>query len=527
MLEQHILLSKVKTCFKQNIQKLKVGFKPVLNSLDGLVFKSEKLKNAASRTVVPSPFQTYVELVKKSNKYKGIDFPSNLKFTLDEVKESDREMINSFSIPNFDFSKLNLDYLILAGIQSAKDLGMLTGVKFGLCTPFESVDSFETSTSSGFPVFKKKGTEEARTDALNWASSFFLSPKLSGILTQPTAVFHRFQLKLSENLSSISKKIRPVWGVSFRVLVYEGIFFRKLIDEIALSNRSKILPVTVWGHTKGEYSDKIIKYIHSQNFQKLSVDVKQFDSNVSSYLWALFYAIIPHCIELPNKWRDHIDCLMAFGCFTPYCWNSTRLEFQKKGVPSGSLITSLFDTWVTRTVVNYAFLEYSNGKYYADNDSFCLGDDNIIILRRISSKHIYNVYQRFGLPISPEKSSLSDPGKPFRFLGYVWDLKCRPRESLQWYIGHLCLPSRFVVESDIPNYILQTYRGIGVCMGTWKGMEFFYDLVGYGDKVYLKLLEELSSGRDPIIRYIGEDQRLNKIGIPLSKILEEDFWRNS
>jgi len=469
---------------------------------------------------IPQPFHAFVELIETKL---NIEFPKDLQFTLEEVVDSDKECIERFSTTNFDYSKLNLGYLVKAAIMSARELGIISDGKYEMLSIKESLNSFQGGTSAGYPTFKLKKTDVARDDAENWTTDFMSDPRLLVILKQVTAVFHRFQYKYNIKLNKLQKKIRQVWGLSFRVLVLEGVFFRDMVNGTSDYCSGDVNPVCTWGRSLPNISRLIIPRLRSFRKRIISIDIEKFDQGVPSFMWAMFYAIVFDCIEDAHKYKVHLKQLMIFDNYTPYCWRSTKIQFQKRGIPSGSLKTQLFGTFVNRTIMNYAFLEYSGGTQYAGSRSCGLGDDIVVVEDGITFSHIRTVYKRFGMTVSEEKSAVTEYNEDFSFIGYIWDSENRPIQYQDWYVAHFCLPSRFYRTQMFDIADLQTYRAISMSMVLYKGMENYEHLIGWGDFVYARLLDEYARGIDPCIYYVGEDQRQFGLKIPLSLVFNEGW----
>lgn len=490
--------------------------------LSNMTFKSKDLLNAATRLTTPKPFMDYVNSIEAILKK---PFPDDLIFSKSEVLESDLESIKTFSKEEFSqpLDYFNHTIFIRSSIQAAEDIGMLRrSSKYKKISALESLDSFQTGTSSGFPTFRKKGTDYARTDALDWVKVFLAKPHVNNIMCQPTAVFHRYQYKIGSDLKSINKKIRQVWGVPFRVLTLSGIYFRSIVTGCTDYCLSTTYPAASWGRTKSQISKDIISELRTYKKDIVSLDISKFDANVRYYFWSIFYAIVIECLDLEDGDIDIIDKLMLYDCFTPYVHGNNKLKFQMKGVPSGSLITSLFDTFVNRLITNYACYEYS--KHFAGSTACSLGDDLVFTEFYCSFRHMINTFNRFGLPVSVDKTSVSRHNKPIRFLGYVWDTENRPTESEEWFVSHLTMPSRFFRGLDISEQELQTYRGITISMGLYKGMDTFERLVGWNDPIWKRLVKEYRSGtKDPLIVLIEEDQRTLGLRVPISTIITEGW----
>lgn len=485
---------------------------------------NKDLAIAAKRISVPEPFKAFVDLIEKKT---GITFPTNLRFTIEEVTQSDLEQISDYQIKNFKFDNLNKDLLLKSAYLASVDLFIINprNQRYGF-TPFsQSAESYPNDSSSGYPVFRKKGTEVARKDAISWCNSFISNPSLTEILSQPTAVFHRFQYKFNLSLSKLEKKVRQVWGVSFRVSTLEGYFFRDMVNSTSRFCQYLSVPPATWGNTMKKNSD-MLPHFRSYKKNIISVDVSKFDANVPSYMWPLFYATARQCLSFESdEQKLAFKHLMAFHCYTPFCFQDTKIRYQYKGVPSGSLITSLFDTFVTRTIVNYACLEYTNGKYSAGQTSTCLGDDNLIVELHVSFKHLVSVYKRFGMKVNEKKSGVYKYYQRIEFLGYIWDEQNRPTQDKQWYIAHYCLPSRFLSRtSGKPISFLQTCRAISISMVLYKGIEMFEYLIGWGDFVWKDLLRQLKElDEDPMLIWIDEDRRKHTDRVPLKLILVEGW----
>lgn len=492
----------------------------ILNTLSGKEFTSPKLKNSASRITVPQPFNAFIELMEKSQ---NITFPKDLQFTKEEVIASDLDAIKRFSKPDFDTSKLDLLLLFKASIQTFFDLGFhrLNNVELAL-EPEESALSFPKSTSSGFPVFRPKGEEIAVTDAVEFCENFLTKPSINQLLTTPTAVFHRFQYKISDNYKDLTKKIRAIWGISFRVSTIEGVFFRKIVKGIASYQSSLSVPLMATGIRNVGVSRKIISNFRNRFKRIYSIDAVSFDSTIPSYMWIVFYSVLFAFLNVSAMQIKQLTALAVFHNFTPYVYLDTRLKFQRKGIPSGSLITQLFGSFVSRTIVNYAFYETTG--LPARDRCTVLGDDNLVSGDYFSLEYLTLVYQKFGVQVSLQKSSVHLNTEPIIFLGRVWDIENRPTAPLKWYIAHLALPSKFYRDLPMSVALFQTSRALSLVAPLYQGIETFEKLVGYGDKVWIELKRQFYSGEtEPVIRLIDWDVSKNYIGVPMQLFLYGDW----
>jgi hypothetical protein len=264
----------------------------------------------------------------------------------------------------------------------------------------------------------------------------------------------------------------------------------------------------------------IVKLLRSKNRNIASIDFSKYDMTIPSYFWAMFYAIIR--IALPNlteKEKVALKQLMLYHCYTPYCFHSCEIRLKGRGIGSGLLVTSDFDTLTTRTTINYAYYEKTRGKRFAQDDSCCLGDDNITSLTCFSYSYLTGVMKRIGFVINP-KSIDTPPDSDLPFLGCIWNMNNEPYQTLEWFVSHFCVPSRFYRDSPIPVSVLQTYRAITICTTVNKGIEIFCKLIGFKDPVFKDIYAQYRKGLDPQIRYIGGKERELYIKIPLAKIIE-------
>jgi len=326
-----------------------------------------------------------------------------------------------------NFKGIDVDLLVYSAIITAKEMGLFLdgGETHKRMDSSESVLRFPQTTSSSYPIYLPKGDVSAQLDAITWFERFIANPKLIELLSQPCTVFHRFQYKLKSLVTGIEVKIRQVWGCPFRVLLLESYFFRNMVDYSVKFSASQPLSATVYGKSRVQLSDTVIQHVLRSKLSVISVDVESFDQTVPTYFWSLFFSVIYFSIDkLNTKEKLAFRYLMSYYAYTPYCYGTTQLRFQKRGVPSGMLITSLFDSFVTRTIINYCFLTegYSNG---AGNSAFSLGDDNIILgMPGITKKKVIQIYKKFGLKINSNKSEETLPRTRFPVSWLYMESEC-------------------------------------------------------------------------------------------------------
>lgn len=515
-------LNKIKSSFIEKNSSLKKS-KP-WRAYNFVCPDNVKLKSAASRITVPNKFKPYIEIVEHRTDFK---FKGNYLFTVDEVIQQDEIILKNYSSQNFDFSNLRTDVLIKASLLASQELGF-DKVSLELNKDLvQCAKSFPAKSSSCYPDYLKKGDPIAIENAVNFASKFlFNKPNYKDLFTQITTLFHRFQYKVGSD-GLINKKARPIWGIPFGVNVVEAFFFRSFVDEVTNYLVTNNALTSSLGRNLQSIGDNIIRNFRSHEQNLVSLDLKAFDSTVPSYMWALFFANIESIHYIDPEFHIHFDCLLAYYVYTPYVYRSDEIKFQRKGTPSGCLLTAIFNTWVNRTIINYALLIETDGQLVLGRDLCVLGDDNLFPTTYISLESIIQTYTKFGMTVNTEKteSVLSTGNIPF--LGYIWDRRNRAIQSENWFITHLCLPSSFAINLDIPVSLYQTFRAISVCLPLYNGFNMFMKLIGFEDFVFKDLYNKYISGQDTSIRYITNDRRFENLNFPLSLFIEGTWQERS
>jgi len=508
-----IIHPQVKSDFFDLLSKLK-GFRK-LTDLQIKLDHNVSLATAANRITIPHVFKPYWRFCENT-----LNRPINLELNVSpqSVRKSDDSMLETFSEFSCNLKTFNIDYLLKASQIAASELGFLYKHN-EISSLHESITSFPGNTSGCFPLYGKKKDENNIQYCLTFVESQIINPILLDLLKHPCTVFHRFRTYLSPDMTENEVKSRPVWGFPFCISVIEGLFFRKLVYNCQEYCSKPGNANCATGKTKFRVSEDIIWPLRRLDNPVLCLDFSKFDSTIPSFMWPLFYAICKSCIIIPSHLNTLFEYLMCYHNFTPYCYRDTTIRFQQRGVPSGSLITSLFDSWTVRTIVNYAYLTYTHGKRLPRQSLSVLGDDAVLSINFVPYEYLIKVFTLFGVKVNVDKTSVVSSSDNIVFIGYVWDKLCRPTQTLDWFVSHLCIPSKFYRNSPIPVDKLQTYRALSLCAGVFRGMDFFEYLIGDQDYVWVDLKNKYESGEHVEIRYIGGKQRELFLTIPLSSIL--------
>jgi len=516
-----------------NVQRVKDGFIELNSKLKN--FKpwrhfsntapnNSKLLASANRVNTPNVFKAFVNIIERKTNFKFNDIP----ITKEDVIASDNMATSEYNKKNFDYSRLNVDRLCLAAQIATEELG-LSAVGLDLMDLDLCPGTFPGSSSSCFPDYKKKNDPQAQQNAISFARDYLsTSPDkaLFKLFTQPSTIFHRFQYKVGLD-GELVKKIRPIWGIPFTISTLEAYFFRSLVDRVPTALIDSGSTVTSLGRDLPSISRDIISKFRGYKTKLISLDLKAFDSRVPSFMWSLFFAAIRQCIRFDLKYSQHFENLMYYYCYTPYVYRSRSISYQRRGTPSGCLITALFNTWVNRVIINYGYLEKSGDSLTPHQRLCVLGDDNLLTLDFLTESYIIKLYQRFGMLVNVEKTDVVNSSDTLPFLGYLWDNRDRPTQTENWYITHLAIPSTFYTGLEVPVSLFQTYRAISVCLPLYNGYKMFMKLIGYDDFMYRRLHKMYLKGEDPIIPYVTKDRRFENIKFPMSLFVRGSWEEKS
>jgi hypothetical protein len=520
--------------------------------LSPFVVRNKKVIGKSSLKTSPVPALPFMKILEKKFNFK---FPDSLKPTHDEISERDHISFKNFSCMNFDMSKLNFTRLLLT-MKMVEKLMFFDKIDLSLLSVDDSMKSFPNSTSSAYPYYTRKDDSETRLKTKGLVREYFNKNKnYKFLLINPCTVFHRFQFKNSSlrglyfpdrlpksNLDfHIDKKIRQVWALPYLIHTLEGMVLRNTLTSLINFQLNCSKPVFTSGLNLIDISKRIISpyrdLSRSSNCSIVSLDVESFDQNIPSFMWSFFNVSLKKLSE-NRLYRKVIDDLTFYWCYTPYIYTekskglkSIPIYNQQKGIPSGSLITNLFGSYVSLFINVYALLEKTNDNITLDEIRevvTVLGDDNLILTKYISKDHIINVYKRFGLPVNPVKTFVCSYKSKVPFLGYIWDTENRPTQSYSWYITHFCLPSTFIDVRKFGFTVsdLNTYRCVSIFMSLYKGYQTFDYLIGDDDRIWKKFKDDyFNYGKDPNILITTGDSQIQYQRIPFSYIVNND-WEN-
>lgn len=157
-----------------------------------------------------------------------------------------------------------------------------------------------------------------------------------------------------------------------------------------------------------------------------SVDYSRYDQSIPSWLIRDVFELIWMCFDQAtrSKYKQLFDIIVNDFIDKTFISEGGKLVYAHKGVPSGSMFTSIVDT-LCNLVIVYTYFNYLSEKKGEEVQfaSIICGDDNLICTREVVDLHDYSSYinHNFGIEIHVDKCKQSKrPGQPPEFLSRVW-----------------------------------------------------------------------------------------------------------
>lgn len=457
-----------------------------------------------------------LERIRRSNK---ASIPwINSEVTKEMVAASDRSSISRYCRGSKGVRKSVLRSFCRAGRRAALALCIISpqiSKKAKRSSIEQCVLMTSKPTNAGFPTFKKKNTKMAIKDALKWLSSFLDRPTLYSIYRNPCVIFHRFQPKIDYKKKVLDVAIRQVWALPYRIISLEYFFFGNIIDRVKLNNIRSRDTIYSSGLTNSQISDKMVNrlrnYMNKSIDRELySMDYSKYDSTIPEFFFDIFFAILAEEIKFNSEnEKKAYDLLRFYLKFTPFLFEGNCF-CQRRGMPSGSLITNLFDTWVNLTLwilaeevakakeirdfvlSNKDFMrmdEYTSElfeRYFVfkdvevrpiyDHVNICVcGDDTLIL----TNKEIIKIHNRICLSIGMKINvflSIKDPKQYTFFLGRFWDMHSRPVNPDMYMTSHIIMRSKWYNKDEVPFEIdgktIEFYRILSICGALYNGPDY-------------------------------------------------------
>lgn len=422
-----------------------------------------------------------------------VDFPSHSRVTSETEQALQRFGRRVPSLKRTEASRV-----IEAGIEAAETLGIsrvlfrkrrtrATGSgfqhafqaqkrKFNPLTVGEAIERGTKSTSAGWPTLEKKTSSASQKDVSTWVPEFLRNPRVYSIFKNPCIIFIRFQ-PIVENFKDAIIKIRQVYGVPFRVVVLENVFFGEILDNYFQHNLNSESPVSSSSLTNHQISTRIVSrlrsYLDNTNGRSLySMDYSKFDSTVPPFAIDIFFLICQNSLEMSETYFKAFHLLRFYVKYTPVVWKR-RLFLLCRGIPSGLLITNLFDSWWNLTLwylarkvihnngsrsfenfnansLNYFFTDRSIvSDYLPPREDLAVCGDDVLIYTYEHEILIHKlICDRYFMNININIVCNSSNDNTF-FLGRYWDKDSVPIQSEVYISTHLMIRTRWYRKEDV------------------------------------------------------------------------------
>lgn len=448
-----------------------------------------------------------------------------------ESEFSTRQCIESYTSRERRLPSVQRNCIGRSGIEAAKILKILTNGRTntlkGSSGRIQSVIDTSKNTNSGYPFYKKKNSDLCIKDTISWLNNIFKKPNLyslmkNPLMENPISIFYRTQPSVKEEENSVKIKIRQVWGLPQRIICLEYYFFSGILENVFKNNVYGENVIYSSGLTNYEISEKIISKIRSnmsinKELSLYSMDYSKFDRNIPSFAIDLFYSIVKEELTFQNPDEEKLFHLLRFYIkHAPFVYKD-QLFYKTNGIPSGSYITNLIDTWWNLTmwiyserianyyrknlnlflnkddITNLDFNEIDNFKIFDKSIGIC-GDDTVILTDRIHIHIMKLICVSLGMSIT-ENQICNDPTKPFYFLGRNWSYANEPIQTDLYMFSHIVIRTKFYKEEELEGLKLKyltPVRILSICMQFSNGIDFINRFLNDFEKLNNYL--EISTG---------------------------------
>jgi hypothetical protein len=459
-----------------------------------------------------------------------------------EVRRADGASKDRYSHVSRDIPRRLYPLLARAGISAAYACGLIPkddDQKFSTAeSVVEASTSVSKSTNAGWPTLLLKNSDAALSDTINWLTNTLEKPTFRSVIglnpmimekgekflklirtgnrrkyktvldydlfCNPTYIFHRFQPSYDNEKDFLDIKTRQVWCIPYRIVALENYFFCNVLKSHKITNVNAVNPSHASGLTNFQISQFIISRLRKQlnirpSHSFWSLDYSKFDGTVPSWAYDLFFSIMGKFIDMTDKEMRVFKLLRCYLKYTPYI-TGENLYFKRRGVPSGSLLTSLIDSWFNLLLWHCCELlrdrdpeisdeiVYNNvmlhdvhidmyNYYYARqsprNDLCVQGDDVCIVTDEYEVLLHRSLCYSFGMTVT-NKEPVRNNDDPVFFLGRYWDSQSRPFQSEKYISSHIVTCTKFYPQEEVyfnTNFI-RLYRVLSICLPLYNGFEY-------------------------------------------------------
>lgn len=464
------------------------------------------------------------EIFSKAYKFKKDLLPSGNLISNEELYKSDRMYLKKLSsskklveLTQKDFDKIEKILNKLSLRSKALKFNKNYTIK-------EILEDIPTSTSSGYPIYQKKGSEVSISHCANEIENIFSkqgSEILRRLMENPVSIFHRFTPKLKNFINddkSINKnfdldvKKRIIQCVNFPILSLEYLMFKEF------SENFKEMEEFSYFNRKTDTSDETLKVRSMLKYYSKIIcgDFENFDANISPRIILLIISSILINIDFEDdvKLKEISEYYAIFYMYTPLI-GSTGINFTNGSHITGCYITSVFASMCTYFIVN---LTCSEEELIEGNRIRILGDDFILATDEDKNLLIGKMKDNFGFIMNEEKVYVSYDNDSISYLGFKWNSNGEPETDYNWILGRTIYPERFL---DIDGRIRTYQRICSIVFQCKDGLEIMKETILKYDNYFKKCYNE---GFDPIINYVDKIGISYNFKVPLSNLIEYG-WR--
>lgn len=493
---------------------------PVYDTFRVLNWKRVQQSVKAVRIPRSEPF-----LIKIFSKYLRVKLPESSPLKAEDVKVSDDACFARYcSDKRFKIRNYNAFYRALD--KTLVDSGFMQNTRFKMWSIEEVFEKLPSNTSSCYPLMVKKKELKARLQVRDFLFGCLRASEDTGTLMRNvfkhlTVVFHRTSVVISQIKPRLQwePKVRQVFGVPFALNALECMLFGPFYESI-LEHRGSF----AIGSTRPQISGIIRNLVASGKRYVICGDFSKFDSTIPPEMVMLFFSSVIQCSRLPGGLKTLGSVLAAYLTFTPFIGYDCKVRTMVGGNASGMYSTTILNSFIVLLCLQYAHIDYFG--YPADEKLVStLGDDFVIATDELGFyEHVVSVMDELGIKINSSKTHVADISQDsfvqdkISYLGFNWNLRGIPDQTIEWVVSHVCYPERNVEGIEGADRVI--FRLCSVIFQMSSGPRLF-DVVSVYDK---KLQEKLrNSGGSYQIRVIKDDGSVSDISIPIARLYMENW----
>jgi len=306
-------------------------------------------------------------------------------------------------------------------------------------------------------------------------------------------------------------KIRQIWGVPYIIVLLEKMYFDKFIKSFS-DNMSSFYTS---GLTRVEISNKI-KILRNKASDEGRVimcgDIKGCDKSVPS----CFFQMLSYMLKMSVNYDSHqcamIDMILKYLCFTPYLDGNGNLKHTHGSTVSGSLITSMFNTFVLYTSLCYIYKVRYN-RFPLDGELLVQGDDFVMLVNDIKESEMIKLQlKNFNLRLNLTETSISTCFDNIDFLGFFWNINNEPDQTDNWIIAKTVFPERYVKLAG-PDRVISRYISLIFQLSRYYTLfKLFFNYDRYAKRKF-------QFGGDATMYIIDSKGKVHINKIPINKYL--------